>query len=580
MNSLKLPWIPWIIGVPPVALLFKGGAVAIVALVAVGCDLLWPTDTATPPGSEAGSIRVVSTPAGATIHLDNRDTGHTTPATLNAAPGLHSVQLTKGDLSWARSELDVVVGKTLQVNAELTATGARRLTVEEYADLPARIPTFDRGEAATVDLSRYAAPAGNQGSQGSCSSWAIAQMKTIQEAIERGWSTSDPSHQMSPAFIYNVARAMAFGGRPAGYRLDGIFVTDGLRLLAAVGVSSLAAMPYDPDDNNRMPSAAAVEEADDYRIAEWSSIDLSRSDWLEQLKLHLSNNTPLIAVINVYPDFYFWSGDQDQVYDSSIGAGSGTHGVVLVGYDEARGAFKYLNSWGTEYGTDGYGWLDFDFADEVLWEAYYTVDIIAGEDPPASTLHCADGLWWANYATPDSAQACIDSGFDIETQFTALGNDKPLALAAVNPNPRVVDVLLTAGAEVGTAIFQVRTTEAAQTLVDAGAEATATLRYGKNPLHTHLDFPYVPVNLGVLRVLIDAGADRSARDDAGRTPLDYAEDCLSRSLLCDGKYVGIDPAGADPAPYTMMSLEDIGKILVGRLRYGRPRSRGTSVNAC
>ena len=39
----------------------------------------------------------------------------------------------------------------------------------------------------------------------------------------------------------------------------------------------------------------------------------------------------------------------------------GRHGICLIGYDDEKEAFKFINSWGTNWGIDGYGWISYDF---------------------------------------------------------------------------------------------------------------------------------------------------------------------------------------------------------------------------
>jgi len=39
----------------------------------------------------------------------------------------------------------------------------------------------------------------------------------------------------------------------------------------------------------------------------------------------------------------------------------GGHAIWFVGYDDARGAFHFVNSWGTRWGARGYGWLPYDY---------------------------------------------------------------------------------------------------------------------------------------------------------------------------------------------------------------------------
>ena len=37
------------------------------------------------------------------------------------------------------------------------------------------------------------------------------------------------------------------------------------------------------------------------------------------------------------------------------------HAVLIVGYDDEKDAFKIVNSWGSDWGDEGYGWVSYDF---------------------------------------------------------------------------------------------------------------------------------------------------------------------------------------------------------------------------
>lgn len=46
-----------------------------------------------------------------------------------------------------------------------------------------------------------------------------------------------------------------------------------------------------------------------------------------------------------------------EVYNGPSGNEKGRHAMVVVGYDDNKGAFKVLNSWGTSWGQGGFGWI-------------------------------------------------------------------------------------------------------------------------------------------------------------------------------------------------------------------------------
>ena len=224
-----------------------------------------------------------------------------------------------------------------------------------------------------VDLSRYAPLAGHQGSQGSCAAWAVAYLKSIQEKLERDWSLDDRSHQMSPSFLYNsLNNGVDFG----------IHIHAALNLVQAVGVASLSMMPYVPSDYTTQPSRAAITEASQYKIDEWSRIELDE-DWTEESKLILYYEAPIVVAMSLYSDF-FVEPPRNPTYNSDHGSVVGYHAVLIVGYDDSVRAFKYLNSWGTDYGEEGYGWLTYSLAKRVVSQAYYAVDVVGGQPPPVS----------------------------------------------------------------------------------------------------------------------------------------------------------------------------------------------------
>ena len=112
-------------------------------------------------------------------------------------------------------------------------------------------------------------PIGNQGSQGSCTAWAVGYyVKTFQEAKEHSWNLSGatwaggyptPSYQskiMSPAFIYHMIN----DGVNKGTNFQ-----DAIQLVNYVGACSWQKMPYNSTDHSTWPSEAAWTEASAYR---------------------------------------------------------------------------------------------------------------------------------------------------------------------------------------------------------------------------------------------------------------------------------------------------------------------------
>jgi hypothetical protein len=54
----------------------------------------------------------------------------------------------------------------------------------------------------------------------------------------------------------------------------------------------------------------------------------------------------------------------------------GGHGLLLVGYDYAKKAFKFKNSWSSTWGESGYGWFTFDYLKTYVTGGYYATGIV------------------------------------------------------------------------------------------------------------------------------------------------------------------------------------------------------------
>ena len=201
--------------------------------------------------------------------------------------------------------------------------------------------------------------------------WAVAYVvKTYHERLERGWPLTNDRHVMSPAYIYNQIKV------PGG----GAYFVDAFSLLVDQGVSSWAQMPYDPRDDQTQPSSRARAEAANYKIADWGTVQrTTHAVFVQEIKRHLVGGDPVLIGIPVYPDFDYLS-ESNPVYDDDSGSYRGAHAIVIVGYDDQRSAFKIANSWGTDWGIGGYGWIDYDASESLIWMAYVTEDVVASPD--------------------------------------------------------------------------------------------------------------------------------------------------------------------------------------------------------
>lgn len=224
-----------------------------------------------------------------------------------------------------------------------------------------------------VDLSANMPPPGNQGNQNSCVGWATAYaLKSYQEKIEerRNFAPNgrlDAKAVFSPAFIYNQIN----NGRDGGSTFS-----DALNLLSNQGAVSLAEMPYSDRDYLKAPPSKVMNSAKRYRIDYWRQVNIRD---LKEVKAQLNAGYPVL--IGALIDEGFIKAKTGYVWKKQVGQSLGGHAMVLVGYDDAKQAFKLINSWGTDWGEKGYGWVDYKFFPKVVREGYVAKDAINSPGP-------------------------------------------------------------------------------------------------------------------------------------------------------------------------------------------------------
>lgn len=235
--------------------------------------------------------------------------------------------------------------------------------------LPAVLP-LSRGELpAMVDLSDRMPPVGNQRPQNSCVAWAIGYGARSyynpivnKQAITRG-NGVDYSAVVSPSFIYNLLNE----GKNKGLNMQ-----QALRLLMDTGACSYQTMPYEKYNWVKKPRPKQIEEASSYRIEAYRKIDLTLA--LLNFKGELISGNPVVCATNFDTRYYnYGNNTKEEFYvwdtmgpvDKQMG-----HAIVIVGFNDSLKAFKFMNSWGTDWGNKGYGWISYRNVKNAVREAY------------------------------------------------------------------------------------------------------------------------------------------------------------------------------------------------------------------
>lgn len=234
---------------------------------------------------------------------------------------------------------------TTSTVAPLHPRGVEPLDPAAYAKLAMSFAPAMGNLPASTDLSTSFPPPGDQGKEGSCVAWAIAYgLKSYEEHDQNSWMyTKD--HLFSPAFVYNSMRK--------GNCKGGLVIQEAFQFVEHNGVSPLSTMPYDASDCATQPSAEAKAVAKNFRLNAVRRVDAD----LVEIKGHIASDTPVVIGMKLDASFDDLKGQQ--VYGGAKGPFNGSHAMVIAGYDDARGAVRVLNSWGTSLGDKGFGWISY-----------------------------------------------------------------------------------------------------------------------------------------------------------------------------------------------------------------------------
>lgn len=234
------------------------------------------------------------------------------------------------------------------------------------------------------DLSDHLPIPKNQGDQGSCAAWTLGfGLKSYHERIEEG----NYNLEFSPSYIYNQVLGcdlycFKINNDDCG---DGIYINCGLKFLKDFGCAQLKDFPYSGDSNDcyKTPSYNLIEDSKKYRILSFDKIHDSFNYFEEidpdQFKEYIASGIPV--VVGMYLDSAFWENrygysDEDPfIWDTYLGnCRKCYHAMLCVGYDDHLNAFKFMNSYGVDFGNDGFGWIDYEVAKRAIQEAYITTD--------------------------------------------------------------------------------------------------------------------------------------------------------------------------------------------------------------
>ena len=214
----------------------------------------------------------------------------------------------------------------------------------------------------TVDLRQWDTLVENQSSLGSCSSNALTNAYEL--IVKQKYP--DQFVDLSRLFVYYNTRL-----EDGTINEDnGIYLRDGLKAMKKYGICAESIWPYILDRWDDKPTDEAYVDAKKRSILKYEK--LLSTYYITEV---LNDNKPVVFGMEIYESFMNLNKNISIVnLPSKKEKSIGGHAMCMVGYDLQKRLFLAKNSFGTEWGNDGYCWIPFDYLKQEGYDIW-TFDI-------------------------------------------------------------------------------------------------------------------------------------------------------------------------------------------------------------
>jgi C1A family cysteine protease len=228
--------------------------------------------------------------------------------------------------------------------------------------------------APQVDFSSEIPCIREQGDLGTCTAMSMV------ISLEYYYSKiKEQTMKFSPLFVYYNERLLT-------HTIEediGASLTDAILAITVFGACQETTWPY-IDDKIKFKEKPSVEAYSEPReiFKGWSFKHTKLSNDVALIKHFLSQKNPVLCGINVFPSLETEETEKTGIipmpshHEIPIGA----HAITLVGYDDTTQRFKFANSWGRQWGENGFGYVSYDY--------------IANNNPQNLFLHTHPGEVW------------------------------------------------------------------------------------------------------------------------------------------------------------------------------------------
>ncbi|WLE98125.1 MAG: C1 family peptidase [Candidatus Electrothrix communis] len=248
-------------------------------------------------------------------------------------------------------------------------------------------PSYDARDESIVTSPK------NQGSCGSC--WAFASVGALESHLLKAYGVGPEDLSEQQQISCNTAMWGCSGGSSNAIRFWEDNASEGS------GPVDETYFPYTTSDTTTCQNAEG--EQLNYRVTGWHTVAAT------DFKNSLSTYGPSYWRYDVYGDFYtYWNnGQPGEVYVNSTSDYQGGHAVLLIGWDDSKGAYLCKNSWGNG-GPNGDGTFWIAYTGHVNDLGFGMANFSLTALACSSDAECNDGVYCNGEETCNSnTGACL-----------------------------------------------------------------------------------------------------------------------------------------------------------------------------
>ena len=250
--------------------------------------------------------------------------------------------------------------------------------LSSYDEFSSKSYGFADEIASSYSLEKYVPPVLNQ-KGGTCVGFStfyygLSTMYNIK------FNTTDNrekyAHAFDPYFIYSLYYSKVNNcdkGLPFG---------SAFRNLSKIGAKKTMFPPYTNCNSEWTDNKLnqVIDYTEPYSISSWWIIHTYKPRFIEYVKNRIYNNFPVIVGVKIDDSMQPFRSENpdgiksDGLWNPSLSSKKdGGHALCVIGYDDYKygGAFRIVNSWGRNFGDNGYMWVKYSDFKTYVKEAFF-----------------------------------------------------------------------------------------------------------------------------------------------------------------------------------------------------------------